>query len=380
MATPAFMSKKVPASAAPHIREAVFADYPQISSLESRYGLNPRTFEEWSHLWTGNPVLRGRPNWKIGWVIETGDAEIVGHIANVPTACEFQGRRLLAASGRGLVVDERYRSYAFPLFSQFFNHNEADLILNTTVNSHGLHLHELFHCERVPTGAWNEAVFWITDYGNFAAKLAATKSLPLPNLWSVPLSALLSVKDAFHTKPTQALPSGYELNVLNHFDDSFDGFWEQLRQRQNGSLLSVRSSETLNWHFEFPLKQKSAWIVTITNKSQLVAYAIFLRQDNHETALKRMRLVDFQTLEDGAELLVPMLSVALQKSLAQGLHMLEAIGFSGETRRVLSQTAPHRRELPCWLYFYRAKDKHLARSLQDPAVWNPSPFDGDGSL
>jgi hypothetical protein len=49
---------------------------------------------------------------------------------------------------------------------------------------------------------------------------------------------------------------------------------------------------------------------------------------------------------------------------------------------VLSRIAPHQRELPCWLYFYKSnkKDLQLAEQLRDPAAWDPSSFDGDGSL
>jgi hypothetical protein len=60
--------------------------------------------------------------------------------------------------------------------------------------------------------------------------------------------------------------------------------------------------------------------------------------------------------------------------------MLEVIGLSPETQRGLAGFAPNHRDLPAWLYFYKAKDKALAEKLRDPRVWDPSPFDGDGAL
>lgn len=376
----AALAKKSSAEAASQVREAVFSDYSQIAALESRYGLNPKGNEEWSHLWKNNPVYRGLPNWPIGWVVENEKREIVGHIANIPSAYEFRGRSLLAASGRGLVVDERYRSYAFPLFSQFFNQKPVDLIMNTTVNAHGLKLHELFRCHRVPTGEWNRAVFWITDHRNFAAKLAATKEWPLPSVLSYPVSVALSVKSTMHRKPARTPGNGYEISECTKFDQRFDTFWDETRTSHPQALLSVRSSETLNWHFKFALQHKQAFVITVTHNAQLVAYATFLRQDNTEVGLKRMRLVDYQSVDSSAEHLVPMISLALRRCREQKVHMLEAIGFSPEKQRVLARIAPHKRELPCWLYFYRAKDKELAESLQDPSVWDPTAFDGDGSL
>ncbi len=378
MTTATLISQKVPANPGPRIRVAGFADYPQISSLESRYGLNTKSYEEWAYLWTGNPVYREVPDWTIGWVLESESGEIVGHIANVPSACEFRGRKLLVASGRGLVVDERYRSYAFPLFSQFFNYRLPDLILNTTVNANGLKLHELFRCQRVPAGKWNEAVFWITDHSGFSSKLAAMKGLPA--ILGQPMSAALFVRDSFTRKPASRLPKGCELQERSSFDDGFSEFWGELKGQQAENLLSTRSRGTLDWHFKQALQAGDAWLFTITRKSTVLAYAVFLRQDSTELGLNRLRLVDFQSLDDSVDLLSPMLAAALSKCREHEIHMLEAIGFSGKTGRILASSAPHSRELPCWLYFYRAKDKDLAAALANPHVWNPTPYDGDGSL
>src|SRR5579883_119781 len=361
------------------VREAAFADYAQIAVLESRYGMLPKPYEAWTHLWEGNPTYRTLAKWSIGWVVENPAGDIVGHIANIPSHVEFKGRHLLAASGSGLVVDEHYRSYAFPLFSQFFNQSGADIILNTSVNANGMNLHQLFHFARVPSGAWNRAVFWITDYTNFASRMLQQKDWP--GLLSYPAAAALAVKDVFRPSLETTLPEGLKINICNQFDEKFDDFWRTL-SNHSSTLLSVRSRETLNWHFQFPLSQGTAWVATITQGSTLLAYAVFLRQDNYEVGLQRMRLVDFQSLDGNAEYLVPMLAVALQKCREQKIHMLEAIGFAPDKQRVLTRIAPHQRELPCWLYFYKVKnkDKQLAEELKDPSAWDPTAFDGDGSL
>jgi hypothetical protein len=40
------------------LRETALSDHAQIARLESRYGLIAKSYEEWSHLWLGNPVYR----------------------------------------------------------------------------------------------------------------------------------------------------------------------------------------------------------------------------------------------------------------------------------------------------------------------------------
>jgi hypothetical protein len=360
------------------VREAVFADYSRIAALEARYGLRPKPYEEWLQLWTENPA--GRPAWNIGWVVENASQDIVGYVGNVPSVFEFRGQKLTAASGRGLVVDEQYRSYSFPLFSRFFNQGNIDLIVNTTVNVNAVKLHELFHCERVPVGAWDRSLFWITNYHGFAAKVAAAKKLPLPNLLSYPIQAALAAKDKLRWKPLQSAGNGLEAAVATTFDARFDGFWEELRKKHADSLLASRSRATLNWHFKFSLENKRAWVSTVSQGDVLLAYAVFLRQDNHEVGLKRVRLVDFRALNGNPELLGPMLTEALRRCREQKVDMLEVVGASPETRRVLAGFAPNHRDLPAWQYFYKAKDKQLAEKLRDPSAWDPSPFDGDGAL
>jgi len=95
----------------PTIRQACFGDYAGIRSLSLRNGLMIEPYEEWKDFWVGNPVLKQRPGWPIGWVIEAGH-EIVGFIGNIPRAYEYGGQCITAAATRGLAVDLNYRSYS----------------------------------------------------------------------------------------------------------------------------------------------------------------------------------------------------------------------------------------------------------------------------
>jgi hypothetical protein len=144
--------------------------------------------------------------------------------------------------------------------------------------------------------------------------------------------------------------------------------------------MAVRTREALEWHFKYALQQNKAWIVTVSKGSDLTAYGIFLRHDNPRFGLRRMRLVDFQTLDGDTAILVPMLAWAMGRCRSEGIDMVESIGFGPDKENVISKTAPHERKLPSWLYFYKARDRSLAEKLSDPNAWNPSQFDGDASL
>jgi hypothetical protein len=364
----------------PSIREASFEDYPQITSLESRYGLETKTEEEWRHLWINNPVyteLQG--GWPIGWVLESEDGRIVGYVGNIPLGYQFQGRRLVAAATYAWVVDSAYRSYSILLLDRYFDQKTADLYLSTTVNCQASKAFCTFNSLPVPVGAWDRAAFWITHHRGFAASWMAMKAPSLGGLLSYPLSAALWGTDLLAGRALRGGRKQVHVEPCADFDGRFDTFWGVLKRRNSHLLLAVRTREVLRWHFKYAILRKGAWILTVTNASELVAYSIFCRQDSQRFGLKRMRLVDFQALDGSRALLLPMLSWALRRCREEGIHMLEHLGFCPR-RDGFENLRPRQRRLPSWLYFYKAHDQSLGGHLASPEVWNPSWFDGDASL
>jgi hypothetical protein len=168
--------------------------------------------------------------------------------------------------------------------------------------------------------------------------------------------------------------------VLSKFDERFDTFWEELKRAYPERLLATRSREILQWHFKYPLASGRAWLLTVNDKSRMLAYGVFWRQDNKELNLTRVRLLDFQAINGDLQLVVPMLRWAFERCRQEGIHMLESYGLRHDKQDVIDKLAPHRRRLPAWAFFYATFNKELGQQLQDSVVWDPSHFDGDASL
>ena len=178
-------------------REARFDDHRQITELQARYGLETETQQTWVHLWAGNPAYQDCPNWPIGWVFENENKQIVGYLGNLLSLYELGNQQVTVASTRGLVMDVRYRSYSLSLLGHFFSQKRVDLYLDTTVSPDALKPHEIFRALRVPTGVWDQAFFWITDYSGFSASLLERKQVPRgAKGLRHPLSAGLFLRDA----------------------------------------------------------------------------------------------------------------------------------------------------------------------------------------
>ena len=125
-----------------------------------------------------------------------------------------------------------------------------------------------------------------------------------------------------------------EVREENAFDDRFDAFWDELRTRRPPILLGARTRAALQWHFEYPLRRKQAWVLTVSHGSRLIAYSIFYREDKADIGLKRVRLVDRQCLVDSvaAPAFDAMLARMLEICRREGVHMLEDVACTVEFR------------------------------------------------
>jgi hypothetical protein len=377
--TPAPVAKSHAAAfSMPLLREATFNDYDAITELERANGLKSRSRTDWLHLWTENPLYRQLGSaFPIGWVLEEeATGRIVGTLSNVPLPYVFNGRHVLAATGRGWAVDPPYRAFAPLLFDEYVNQN-ADILLSTTVNG----LAEASHSTeelRVPVGDWSRAAFRITNYSGFAKVALKIKSLPGV---LAPLMAMgLWAKDRLTKRLAQPkIPGQLSVTEFSEFGPAFDDLWRELQAAKAGKLLGVRSSEVLGWHFGIQLRSKRARILAVTGADgRIAAYAVLMRADHHASGLKRFRLADFQTLDPA--LTDALVAKALQVCREDGVHALEMVGCDVPALDRWESVMPYRRNLPAWCYYFRATNDTLAAQFQEAAAWEPSSFDGDSSI
>ena len=387
---------------APKLREARLEDYEQIAALESRFGLTAKPYNEWVHLWQGNPVYRElKTDWPIGWVFEDQDGKIVGSVGNIPLLYELDGRRILVASSRSWVADVEYRSVSLLLLDNLIRQRQVDLFLSNTVGDKAVAAITAYGCSPIPVGIWDEVAYWITNYRGFFQSIVAMKNYRLTRpfafpswegSWtrlkalrarlskplSYPLSAAAFLKDRL--AKTSVREGEVEVKLCTDFDDRFDSFWEEVKRNNRHVLLAVRTREVLEWHFKYALLGNRLWIVTAVDGPRLVAYAIFEKSVNPRSGFKQVNLVDYLSLEDGTSMLEPLLAWTLRRCRSEGVHVLEHTGRWMEKGEFIETAAPYRRKLGTWSYFYHTNNPELRVLLNSRQVWTPSLFDGDATL
>lgn len=370
----------------PRVREATVEDYEQIAALHGRNGFGTKSYDDWTSLWRGNPAYeQWGGQWPIGWVLETENRNIEGWVGNVPSAYQFQGRRLYAATPESWLVDVRQRGYGIFILKRLLRQKDVHLFVTSNASAVSDAVSPCLGFSRVPVGAWDKSAFWITNYPGLAKIVLKMKSVPLAAAIAYPVSAALLCWNRCNDGWTNA---GWtrrrspitEIERCWEFDSRFDDFWEELQRQNENVLLAVRSRETLTWHFRSSLMQKSLWILAAQEGSRLTAYAIFDRQDTPAIGLQRVRLVDFQALKGAESALQSALSWMLHKCREDGIHMLEISGCWLSRPGLPRIVAPFHRTMPSWRYHYKATDPKLSAMLTNPRVWFPSCFDGDASL
>ena len=363
----------------PRLRPASLDDYEAIARLESANAVFSLSPDDWRNLWLKNPLWpRVGKDWPIGWILEDAAGRMVGSLVNFPSLYHFRGRELICANGRGWVVAPEYRGFALWLMEEYFNQPRADLFINTTVGANAAPALGTLS-DRVPVGDLQAVAYWVTAYRGFAKKALPKLHLPLAGLLAYPAAAALRLKEALLVKSLPPAPASVVVDTTGGFDSRFDAFWTQLVRQNPDKLLGTRDSPALAWHFAAPLRRQRVWILTASRGGLLRAYGILKRQDIND-GLRRMQLVDFQTLDPPDDLLTALLQAALRKCAAADIYVLEHLGCGLPKTRIFDQFAPYRRKLPCWPFYYRAADPALHAELAQPEVWDPSTFDGDASI
>ncbi len=363
----------------PQLRPATFDDYDAIHALETFHFQEHQPLDDWRRFWTDNPLWpRLADRWPIGWVLEEPGGRLVGSFCNVPSLYRFRGRDLLCANGRAWAVLPEYRGIALWLVSEYFAQTGVDLFVNTTVMPSAVPALSSFS-DRVPLGDWETAPYFATSHRALAGRALEKVKLPAWSLFTWPLAAVLRLRETLLAPRLPVSPPGVDVETVTEFDARFDDFWAELVHQHPDRLLAVRDRRTLTWHYARPLRRGRLWIHTAVRAGRLRAFAVAKRQDLGE-GLRRLRLVDFQTLEPEPDLLPGLLRSALRQARADGFAVLEQLGASLPGRAGFDRFAPYRRRLPSWPYYYHAPDADLATELLTPAVWDPSAYDGDASF
>ena len=156
------------------------------------------------------------------------------------------------------MVDTACRPYSPLLLGTFFQQPNVDLFLNTTVSAEAAAAYSIFQGFRVPVGAWDRALYWITHCQGFTESFLRRKGVALAKPLSYPLSAGVFVREQTTRSRFQRNSTAVTVRPCASFDDRFEPFWADLRDKKFNLLLAVPLAEK-RWSgtSSLPLPQKA---------------------------------------------------------------------------------------------------------------------------
>lgn len=364
----------------PLLRQARFEDFDQIAAVQTANGLTVKPRKEWLHLWQENPAYRQLADWPIGWVLEDAGGRVVGSLENVPCLYHFHGRTLVGAFGRGWAVNPEYRAYGLLLLFRQLQQPGVDLRVTNTASARTADVLSRQGWSRIPAGKWDRSALWVASYAQLLQNYLRPKT---SSLLPAPLRGFRAPRflpKEFLTKPAIRLPNGLDLRWSGKFDERFEHFWNELRDKSPDVLLLDRSRKSLEWHYKYLLAQHRLWILTASDRNRLVAYAVFEHKESQRLDVSKLVLVDYQSLGDQADLCSQMIACALKRCRKDSVPVLENVGCWLEALQPAAKRARFHRTFEGWSYLYQAPNPELATVLRAPESWYPTQYDADASL
>jgi hypothetical protein len=364
------------------LREAQFSDFAAVRALKHRWGLIPDSFENWERLWRDNPALQHCPNpLPIGWVLEA-DGKVVGYLGNIASLYHFGGKKLLAVTGHGLVVEPAHRMLSFTLNAAFYRQPFVDLYLTTTAIETVGKIAKVFKSSPLPQLDY-EVLFWVLRAQPFAQAVMGKLHLgrAAARLAGTIASFAVGTDKTLRRRWPRPHPSSLAVRQITvaEIGDHFQTLWESVLH-ESPRLLADRSPGTLRWHCQTPDDEGSTGVFCCYSGPELLGYVVVRSDPARTSGLRRSFVADMIAKNDDP-LTVNALCVAAYRHAKQtGSHILEILGFPPIIRAVCSQFDPYLRKYPSCPFYYKAADRALHQTLAEPSLWYASPFDGDTTL
>jgi len=357
------------------IRTATFDDLKKIKELCIRNNL--KVDKIYKEVWQNFPNFSEFENVPIGWVMENKEGNIVGVILNLFMNYRLNDKTYKASVVSTWAVDDNYRKDSMNLIFKWIYQKNVDLLVDNRRTERSAKILKSFKFKNVPTKDYEKIIFWVLDYPNFI-KSAIKKKLKI-QIGSIAIlpAAILKFYDFLMNRNKNFYLNKKTLEVKS-FDKKFDLFWEKLQK--NNKFMSERNSASLEWHFARGIKEKRISVLALSNENNLIGYIVVMRSDNNEIGLKRMKIVDIQSLTNVEEDTNNLIANAILYARNEGVHILELMGFGKNIREQALKTNPYIRTLSYSPFFFKIMSDELKNVFTDDIEWDASLFDGDGSL
>lgn len=353
------------------LRPFTAADISAVNALHRGVGWPERSVAGWMRL-LDQPDAR-LINAPAGWVIDGSDGQPGAFVGNLIQRFHLGRRALFAATGYSLIVAPELRGRSRGLLRAFRGQTGVFAWYALNANPLSSPLYPQFDMQPWPPGVNGLKLSWIVDpvacvRGRLnrwiAARLPASAAMFGEQMMSARVGA----------PPRLNLPSG--VAVLTDLRDRsrFADFWSALLEE--GRLVADRSPAAVRRRLEDPDLTVEPLLLSFNRGARITGHALAMVAKPSPVEPPVLEIIDLIALRDEPDAIPALMQGLVQAATALGAAKVRLQVVSVGLLALLGAWAGKARREGGWGHCHAA----FAPDAPDPALWSPTPWDGDYAL
>lgn len=349
------------------VRPFRLSDHAEVARLHREVGWRPRSAEGWRWL-EANPARRDHPA-PCGWVVADGQDRAVACVGNLVQRFRLDGRDLFGATGFNLIVPPAQRGRSRELLRAFLGQPGVFGAWTFNANPLSAPLYGRFDMEPWPATHAVKLAWVVDPLACMEGRIwrAALKMAPglAPHLGERLMNPRLG------NAPQLALPAGVAMLTDLADRSRYGEFWKALASE--GRLVADRSPETFRWRLADPDLTRPQILLAFNRGRRITGMAMAALTKGAAIDPPFLEILDMVALEGEDEAIPALVETLIANARALGAAKVRLQVASPRLMEQLGPLAAQARREGGWGHCH----VKFAADAPDPALWSPTPYDGD---
>lgn len=353
------------------VRPSTETDFPAIQALHRHVGWPQRSLAGWRWL-HANPA-RQEISAPAGWVVDGPDGRPAAHVGNLVQRFWLGDRVLHGATGFSIIVTPPVQGASRDILRAFLRQPDVFAAYTFNANRKSQPLYARHGMRPWPEQTQALKLSWVVDPVPLAfGRMYRAAHRMAPNVVSGWGERLMN--DRLSASQPLSLPSG--VSVLSDFRDRsrHAEFWDALRGE--GRLLADRSPATIRWRMADPDLTTPSLALAFNRGRDITGVAMAMLAKANILEAPVLEVLDLEALANDAEAIPALMCGLTAAAKTMGAAKLRLQTVSPRLLERLGDFRRSARREGGWGHCHVS----FAPGAPDPALWSPTPYDGDYAM
>jgi hypothetical protein len=353
------------------IRPLCESDFAAVQALHRHVGWPQRSLAGWR--WLHDDPARRDTDAPAGWIVEGPDGRPAACVGNLVQRFRMGDRRLHGATGFSIIVTAPVRGASREILRAFVQQPEMFALYTFNANPASQPLYARYGMRPWPGATHALKLSWVIDPLPLAVSRLYRAAYRLaPDRVSGWGERLMNRR--LGAPPRLDLPEG--VAVLTDLRDRsrYGAFWEALAGE--GRILADRAPATLRWRLADPDLTVPPLVLAFSRGADITGYAMAMMAKSNILEAPVLEIIDLEVVADEPDAVPALMQGLSTAARAMGAAKLRLQTVSPRLLDRLGDLGRRARREGGWGHCH----VKFAPDGPDPALWSPSPYDGDYGL